>query len=207
MIITITGPTCSGKTTLETALAKQGAAKTISHTTRAMRAGEVNGVDYHFVSEDEFDRLEFRNEFIEVIRFGSTGYAMSAKSMRDALSKSPVVAVVAEPVGTAQIISWAIEQGIPHYALWLGVNPGVQAERFMNRTMNDAMFGIGNASGAAAARLKEMLGTEQGWIARARNGSIDGYHGYHHMLPNGSAMTPDELAAHLLSLVAKRSTS
>jgi guanylate kinase len=194
MIITITGPTCSGKTTLENALVKRGAAKTVSHTTRSMRAGEVNGVDYHFVTEDEFGRLEFQGKFIEVVRFGSTSYAMSAESMRRALEQSPVVAVVAEPVGTEQIISWAIAERIPHYALWLGVKPGEQAQRFINRTMNDAMFGIGNASGAAAARLKEMLGTEQGWITRANNGSINGYHSYHHILSNGSSLTPDELA-------------
>lgn len=37
----------------------------VTATTRAMRPGEVNGVDYHFLSEEEFDRLEAADGFIE----------------------------------------------------------------------------------------------------------------------------------------------
>lgn len=203
MIITITGPTCSGKTTLENALVKLGVGKTISHTTRLMRVSEVDGQDYHFVSDGEYDRLAAAGEFIEQVSFGSTRYAMSAKSMREALGKHAIVAVVAEPVGTEQIVSWAIAQGIPHYALWLGVPPLEQAKRFLSRVMNDAMFGVGNAAATGAVRLAEMLSTEQGWDSKARNGSINGYHGYSHMLFGGTTLSPDELAAQLLATVKK----
>ena len=37
----------------------------ISHTTRAMRPGEVNGVDYFFINEAEFEKMVSQNAFIE----------------------------------------------------------------------------------------------------------------------------------------------
>lgn len=37
----------------------------ISYTTRAAREGEVNGVDYHFISEKEFDQAVKNNQFLE----------------------------------------------------------------------------------------------------------------------------------------------
>ena len=58
MIILI-GPSASGKTA--TCLYLQdhyGIRKVVTHTTRAMRVGEVNGVDYHFVTKDEFQKLK-----------------------------------------------------------------------------------------------------------------------------------------------------
>jgi guanylate kinase len=36
----------------------------VSATTRAPREGEVNGVDYHFLSEEDFDRRVGRGEFV-----------------------------------------------------------------------------------------------------------------------------------------------
>lgn len=63
----VSAPSGAGKTSLVKALvdAQPQVRVSVSHTTRAMRPGEVDGVNYHFVSRDEFlARLE-RNEFLE----------------------------------------------------------------------------------------------------------------------------------------------
>ena len=58
-IVTLTGPSLSGKTTLMRRLQSLGGFKEIiSHTTRPIRAKEANGVDYHFVTEQEFDSID-----------------------------------------------------------------------------------------------------------------------------------------------------
>lgn len=57
MTIIITGPTCSGKTTLANKLASIGCNKIVPYTTRPIREGEQDGVDYHYISADEFLRM------------------------------------------------------------------------------------------------------------------------------------------------------
>jgi guanylate kinase len=46
----------------------------VSATTRAPREGEVNGVDYHFLSEEDFDRRVGRGEFLEHAEYAGNRY-------------------------------------------------------------------------------------------------------------------------------------
>lgn len=49
----------AGKTTLGKVLASWGLKEIVSHTTRPMRNGEIDGVDYYFVDDETFDNIEF----------------------------------------------------------------------------------------------------------------------------------------------------
>jgi hypothetical protein len=179
-IITITGPTCSGKTTLEAELVKMGCGKAVSHTTRSPRPGEIDGQDYHFISEIEYDVLDRLGEFIEKISFGTTRYAVSVKSMQEALKGHEHAVVVAEPIGVEQILNWALLNNLPRYALWLDVNPATRARRFMSRVITELAFSrdLDKTMGTGAVRLTEMLGTEQRWTDNAVRGTIDNYFSY-----------------------------
>ncbi len=66
-IFIISGPGGVGKTTLSDNLCEEDASiqKVITATTRRPRAGEVDGKDYIFMSEDEFEQALRRDEFIE----------------------------------------------------------------------------------------------------------------------------------------------
>lgn len=66
-IIVLCGPSGSGKTTLARHVIKEmpGLAFSISATTREKRPGEKDGVDYHFISVDEFHEKKGKDEFIE----------------------------------------------------------------------------------------------------------------------------------------------
>jgi guanylate kinase len=46
----------------------------VSATTREPREGEVNGVDYHFLSEEDFDRRAGRGEFVEHAEYAGNRY-------------------------------------------------------------------------------------------------------------------------------------
>ena len=67
MLIVITGPSGVGKTTIIESLLKLDANLTysVSLTTRRPRPGEVNGVDYFFVSDEEFQKAIANGEFAE----------------------------------------------------------------------------------------------------------------------------------------------
>jgi guanylate kinase len=66
-LIVISGPSGAGKTTLLRRLFQEcpGLKSSISATTRPPRPGEVDGVDYYFLSPEEFHRRQTAGEFIE----------------------------------------------------------------------------------------------------------------------------------------------
>ncbi len=63
----VSAPSGAGKTSLVKALIDSAplVRVSVSHTTRAMRPGEVDGVNYHFVSREQFNDMLQRNEFLE----------------------------------------------------------------------------------------------------------------------------------------------
>lgn len=64
-IVCILGKTCAGKTTLERTLERVGFKRLISYTTKTPRVGEVDGVDYRFVTHEQFQDLIRHDVLVE----------------------------------------------------------------------------------------------------------------------------------------------
>lgn len=76
-VVVLSGPSGSGKTTIVQRLVREcpiPLVKAISATTRPPRAGEVDGVAYHFLTDEEFARRRERDEFIETAEVYGVGY-------------------------------------------------------------------------------------------------------------------------------------
>jgi guanylate kinase len=69
-LVVISGPSGVGKTTLLRRLLAElpQLIPSVSATTRPPRAGERDGIDYHFLSLEEFDRRKARGDFLESCR-------------------------------------------------------------------------------------------------------------------------------------------
>ena len=67
LLIVLSSPSGAGKSTISRMLleADQDVRMSVSATTRPKRPGEVEGLDYHFVDDAEFDRLIAAGEFVE----------------------------------------------------------------------------------------------------------------------------------------------
>ncbi len=67
MLLIISGPSGVGKTTITRAVERTipGSVFSVSATTRPKTAADVEGVDYHFVTDDEFERLVAEDAFLE----------------------------------------------------------------------------------------------------------------------------------------------
>ncbi|MCA1797348.1 MAG: guanylate kinase [Geobacteraceae bacterium] len=72
----MSAPSGAGKTTLGRSLLEReaGLQHSISYTTRAMRSAEQDGVDYHFVSREDFQRMIDKGEFVEWARVHDNYY-------------------------------------------------------------------------------------------------------------------------------------
>ncbi len=66
-MLILSSPSGAGKSSITRALIQENsnARLSISATTRPQRPGEVNGVDYHFFTQEKFDQLVAQNSFIE----------------------------------------------------------------------------------------------------------------------------------------------
>lgn len=75
-IIVLSGPSGCGKNTIYDALCARlpALAQTVSATTRAPREGERDGVDYYFLTKEEFAARRNAGEFIESVRYGDNLY-------------------------------------------------------------------------------------------------------------------------------------
>jgi guanylate kinase len=101
-LILLVGPTCSGKSTLEKELNSLGVPSVISYTTRALRTGETNGVDYYFVSHEQAKAYEEAGLTIQKVEFSGYSYGSTVGSLNEAFRNSEVAVMVVEPTGVAQ---------------------------------------------------------------------------------------------------------
>jgi guanylate kinase len=82
-LLVLSSPSGGGKTTLAKRLlaARSDVGYSISATTRAPRAGERNGVDYHFLSRDEFERRRDAGDFAEWAEYNGQLYGTLAREL------------------------------------------------------------------------------------------------------------------------------
>ncbi|KFX71062.1 guanylate kinase [Pseudomonas taeanensis MS-3] len=85
----ISAPSGAGKTSLVKALLDSEALirVSVSHTTRAMRPGEVEGVNYHFTNREQFTRMLDNNEFLEHAEVFGNLYGTSQKWVEQTLAE------------------------------------------------------------------------------------------------------------------------
>jgi len=92
-ILIISGPSGCGKSTLLKEVYKNidNYYFSISTTTRAPRVGEVNGIDYFFVSKEEFEEDIKNNDFLEYAKVHDNYYGTSLKPINKALEESKLI--------------------------------------------------------------------------------------------------------------------
>jgi guanylate kinase len=85
----VSAPSGAGKTSLVTALIKADprVSVSVSHTTRAMRPGEQHGVNYHFVSHDDFKGLITQGDFLEHAEVFGNFYGTSRSALQEVLDQ------------------------------------------------------------------------------------------------------------------------
>jgi guanylate kinase len=135
-LYTISAPSGAGKTSLVKSLidAAEQILVSISHTTRAMRPGEVDGVNYHFVDQAQFKNMLQTDDFLEHAEVFGNYYGTSKQWVDNTLAAGNDVVLEIDWQGAQQIA-----QIIPETIAIFILPPSLPAlrERLTNRGQDD----------------------------------------------------------------------
>jgi guanylate kinase len=135
-LVVISGPSGAGKTSVCRALKQHEDVEfSVSATTRSPRAGERDGVDYHFLTREDFQRRIGENQFLEWASYNGNLYGTPRWPMDAALARGRTFLVEIEVKGTRQLRERGIE------GLYVFIAPPSIAElraRLERRATNEA---------------------------------------------------------------------
>lgn len=105
LMLVLSSPSGAGKTTMARRLLAddQGISLSVSATTRAARTDEVDGQDYHFVSDGEFDRLVAEDALLEWAHVFSNRYGTPRAKVEELLHRGRDVLFDIDWQGTQQL--------------------------------------------------------------------------------------------------------
>ncbi len=126
MMIVCVGASASGKTQLAKTLYKNyGYTKCVTTTTRDKRVGEIDGIDYHFVSKKTFNELLENNAFFEAATYHDHSYGIQKKDVH----KNGIVIV--EPNGANTLIK-ALKKDV--FVVYVESSEALRKERMQQRS-------------------------------------------------------------------------
>ena len=140
LLIILSGPSGVGKGTVRKKLMELypefDIQYSISMTTRAPRNQEVNGVDYFFVSHEEFEANLARDNFLEHASFVGNRYGTPKDYVEGLLNQGKIVLLEIEINGAKQVISKVA--GSNFVSIFLTTDLETLRERITNRKTESA---------------------------------------------------------------------
>jgi len=128
-MLVLVGKSASGKTEVARLLVKKyHMEKLITCTTRTMRVGEINDIDYHFLSLEEFKKKADNHEFIEYQQYNNNFYG----SLKNEISDNKVI--ILEPQGIRNYL----EAGIDIFSIYLDIDSDTRFKRMIKRGDGEA---------------------------------------------------------------------
>ena len=124
-MLVMIGASASGKTEIAKILIKNyGFSKLVTYTTREMRKGEIDGVDYHFISIEEFESKKKKREFLETAQYHNTYYGSPKKGADE------MKVIIVEPKGANSIFRKKIPKTV---FIYLETDQLIRRIRMLNR--------------------------------------------------------------------------
>ena len=105
IMVILSSPSGAGKTTISKKLQQkyQNFKISVSHTTRTPRPNEVDGIDYFFISHEEFEDLIKKGEFYEHAKIFGNYYGTSKKSVFELVKNKNDILFDIDWQGTKQL--------------------------------------------------------------------------------------------------------
>ena len=140
IMIILSSPSGAGKTTLVKLLSeRKGFVTSISYTTRAPRSNEIDGKDYHFVTNEKFEKMINEDEFLEFATVFKNFYGTTKANIFNELKRGNNVIFDIDWQGTNQIISQKLENKLLTFFI-LPPSRDELFKRLSNRDMKDKLI-------------------------------------------------------------------
>ncbi len=106
MIVILSAPSGCGKDTVFKEIAKRrdDVCESVSATTRAPREGEINGINYYFISKSEFERKIENNEFLEYANYADCYYGTPAAPALANVEAGKICFLIIERKGAQKVM-------------------------------------------------------------------------------------------------------
>lgn len=163
-IVTVSGPSLSGKTEFTKILQRDyDFNAVVSVTTRPQRSSETNGVDYHFITPEDYEKLTL----IQKTDFNNYQYGVSEEEVLSKHEK-PILWVVA-PQSIAQIEDYCRKNDFNLTKIFVTNPQEVLFERLFERFKSDK-----NAvTSTYVNRLNSIVNVESHWVKQALDPNSD----------------------------------
>ncbi|CAJ1054851.1 leucine-rich repeat and guanylate kinase domain-containing protein isoform X2 [Xyrichtys novacula] len=135
-MLVLTGPQGCGKRELAHRLCQEFSeyfAYGTCHTTRGPYFGEENGIDYHFVSEEEFQNMIHMGKFIQTMQYGGHRYGLTRDAIEDVASEGLACCVHMELEGVFSLKNSCFE---PRYILLIPT----KVEKYTNQLKSRDLY-------------------------------------------------------------------
>ena len=102
LLVVVSAPSGCGKDTIVNEIVKEmgdDASISVSMTTRDMRVGEAEGVNYYYVSKEQFEENIRNGEMLEYTTYGSNYYGTPVGPVKEKLKNGKVVFLIIEVEG------------------------------------------------------------------------------------------------------------
>ncbi len=138
MNVILCGKTNSGKTTVAKELEKQGMTKVVTYTTRPKRENEIDGEDYIYLTNKEFDRLKEKGFFAETAQYNASfGFCQYGSSKESYIDNS---VIVLNPYGIEQLEEKGMLEKEKSIVFYIDVSDDILKSRSMKRGDNIREF-------------------------------------------------------------------
>jgi guanylate kinase len=137
VMVTICGPSTTGKSTLANLFKEQGYKEIVSTTTRPMRTGEIEGESYYFVKDGYFKDLIAHNELVEHDSVGQYFYGVSKEAISKVLDAGNPAVLVITPQGANNVEQYCNENNINLVKVYVNNKMELLIERLVQRYATD----------------------------------------------------------------------
>ncbi len=154
LLIILSGPSGAGKGTVCDALMKHRSdiVLSVSCTTRGIRPGEFEGVDYHYKTKDEFEELIKKGEFLEYANVYSNMYGTPKSFVMEKLSEGRDVLLEIDVQGALKV-----KKSFPDGVFLFLIPPSMEAlEKRIRRRATETEKQIKMRLGKAAGEMHKM---------------------------------------------------
>jgi guanylate kinase len=169
-LVTITAPTCSGKNYLRDYLEEELKwHHVVGTTTRASRLGEVNWVDYNFLSKEEAEQYKHEDAYVEMNEFGGQTYGVLKKELDSKVESPWQSTVILTPEGIPVYQKYCASKGWDLYKIFISTTEEERLRRLNERTLIDIMHGapgttLNKLIASHTHRVLSISGAERNWL-------------------------------------------